>query len=54
MVEFDSPIGLEFIDLANYLEEKLGRSVDILTPDGIGSIRVKSVAQDIKRSIIYA
>jgi len=53
VVEFGRPIGLKFVELADYLEELLGRRVDLLTPDGIKGIRVKSVANEIRRSIVY-
>ena len=53
LVEFERPIGLKFIEFAGYLERLLGRSVDILTPVGIESIRVERVARDIKESIVY-
>ncbi len=53
VVEFEKPIGLKFIELSDYMEKVLGKKVDILTPAGIQSIRVKKVADDIKKSIIY-
>ncbi len=53
VVEFIRPIGLRFMDLAEYLEKKLGRKTDILTTEGVRSIRIKKVAQDIKRSMFY-
>ena len=53
VVEFEKPIGLRFMDLAEYLEKKLGRKTDILTAEGVRSIRIKKVAQDIKRSMFY-
>ena len=53
VIEFEKPIGLSFIDLAEYLETKLGRKTDILTSDGLKSIRIKKVAQNIKRSLLY-
>ncbi len=53
IVEFEKPIGLKFVELADYIEKILGKKVDILTPEGIKSIRVKKVAKDIKKSIIY-
>ena len=43
-----------FIDLSSYLEELFGKKVDILTPVSIESIRIKEVAEEIKRSVIYA
>ncbi|MCX9013422.1 MAG: hypothetical protein OIN89_01255 [Candidatus Methanoperedens sp.] len=34
-------------------EKSLGKKTDILTPAGINSIRIKNVAEDIKRNTIY-
>lgn len=53
VVYFKEPIGLRFMDFADYLENKLGRKTDILTAAGLKSIRIKKVAQDIKRSLVY-
>jgi len=53
VVEFDRPIGLKFISLAEYLEKIFGRKVDILTKDGVRNIRVKRVSTDIEKDIIY-
>ena len=53
VVEFIRPIGFRFMDLAEYLEKRLGRKTDILTIEGVRSIRIKKVAQDIKRSLFY-
>ncbi|MBA7677773.1 hypothetical protein ES703_86037 [subsurface metagenome] len=53
LVEFEKPIGLKFIEFAEYLERLLGRRVDILTPAGIESIRIERVAKNIKESIVY-
>jgi hypothetical protein len=53
VVEFGRPIGLKFVELADYLEGLLGRKVDLLTPDGIKGIRIKSVEREIRRSIVY-
>lgn len=53
LVEFDRPIGLKFMDFADHLEQVLDRKVDVLTPAGIQSIRVKQVAQEIEESVIY-
>ena len=54
VVEFQSPIGFRFNRLVEYLEDLFGRKVDVLTRDGIENIRVKEVARDIKRTLIYA
>ena len=53
IVEFEKPIGLKFVDLAEYLEGLFGRKVDILTEDGVNNIRVKRVLEKIKEDIIY-
>ncbi len=53
VVEFEKPIGLKFIELSDYIEKVLGKKVDLLTPAGIQSIRVKKVAENIKKSIVY-
>jgi len=53
LVEFRKPIGLKFMEFANYIEELLGRKVDILTLEGLSSIRIKKVGEDIKRSVSY-
>ncbi|UCG70694.1 MAG: nucleotidyltransferase family protein [Thermoplasmata archaeon] len=54
VVEFESPSFDNFMDLAFYLEKLFGRSVDILTPDGIKGIRIKEIADDIMRGVVYA
>ena len=53
VIEFDTPIGLRFMELGDYLEAMLGRRVDILTPIGLQAIRRKTVIQNITESIIY-
>jgi len=53
IVEFKEPSFDNFISLVNYLERLFGKKVEVLTPAGIDSIRVKSVARDIRRSVIY-
>lgn len=53
LVEFERPVGFRFIDLAEYLENLLGRKVEVLTPAGIQGIRIKRIAKDIAESIVY-
>ena len=53
VVEFEKPDFDNFMDLAFYLENLTGRRVDILTPEGIKHIRIKEVADEIMRSIVY-
>jgi predicted nucleotidyltransferase len=53
LVEFEKPIGLNFIGFGEYIEKLLGKKVDILTSEGVKSIRLKKVAQDIERGVFY-
>ncbi len=53
VAEFERPIGLSFIEFAEYIEKILGKKADILTPEGIRRITIKRIAQDIEQSIIY-
>jgi len=42
-----------FLGLANYLEKLLGRKVDLLTKEGVRSIRIARVREEIERSVVY-
>ena len=53
IVEFKEPTFDNFMDLTSYLEKLLGRKIEVLTPEGVKSIRVKAVAHRIKESTIY-
>jgi predicted nucleotidyltransferase len=53
IVELDRPLGFQFVDLAEYLEQLLGKKINLLTPVGIQSIRVKSVAEHARASMVY-
>jgi len=57
LVDIRRPIGLEFVALANVLEDKLGRKVDIATlahyKRSFGNPRYKHIAEDIRKSMIY-
>ncbi len=53
VVELKRPIGLKFIELVEYLENLFHKKVDVLTLDGIENIRIREVAEGIKRNIIY-
>ncbi len=46
LVEFNKPVGLEFIHLADYLEELLGVKVDLLTPAAIKPNRRESIMEE--------
>ena len=53
VIEFDRPIGFQFVELSEYLESALGKRVDILTPAGIQGIRIRRVAEAIEGSVAY-
>ena len=53
LVEFEKPIGLKFVEFAEYIERILGSKTDILTPAGVESIRVDKVARYITESVVY-
>ncbi|MFH1708859.1 MAG: nucleotidyltransferase domain-containing protein [Planctomycetota bacterium] len=53
VIDFDTTPGLKFIALCEYIEKTLGRKTDILTPNGLDSIRVKSVADRIRKDFVY-
>ena len=37
IVDFSKPIGIEFVDLANYLEKVLNKKVDLVSRNGVKS-----------------
>ena len=57
LVDIRKPIGLAFVALAELLEDKLGRKVDIATlahyKRSFGNPRYKHIAEDIRKSMIY-
>jgi hypothetical protein len=57
LVELSKPLGLDFIDLAYYLEEIFGRSVDIATfncyRNSFNNPRYKHITEDISSNLIY-
>jgi predicted nucleotidyltransferase len=52
IIDFERPIGLEFVELVDYLEALLGRRVDVLTRAGLQGIRLPVVARQIEESIV--
>ena len=54
LVEFEKPTFDNFIHLIYDLETLFRKKVEALTPEGVESIRVKEVAEEIKRNVIYA
>jgi predicted nucleotidyltransferase len=57
VISLSKPLGFAFIELADYLEEKLGRKVDSITKStlelGILDPRKAHIARDIQESLIY-
>lgn len=47
LVEFNRPIGIRFIDLADELEELLNVKVDLVSKDGIKPRYLKQIEQDL-------
>jgi len=43
----------DFIGFVEFLEKLFSREIDILTPEGIESIRIKSVKERIKKEVEY-
>lgn len=54
LVEFELPTYDNFLGLSRALERLFGRKVEILTPEGLESIRVKSIAESIRKTLAYA
>ncbi len=48
LVEFDKPIGLKFVDLANELEMILNNKVDLVSKNGVRPKLMKYILQDIQ------
>lgn len=57
LVELTRPLGFEFVDLANYLEEVLGRKVDLATFNafeyGKGDPRRRHIAFNVEKDLVY-
>ncbi|NUM36109.1 MAG: nucleotidyltransferase domain-containing protein [Candidatus Brocadiae bacterium] len=47
VVEFSEPLGWEFFDLQAFLQEKLGRKVDLVPLQGLKPRWKKIIAKDI-------
>ena len=48
LVEFTSPVGIEFIDLGNYLERILDLRVDLVSRNGIKPQYFREIEGDLK------
>lgn len=49
IVDFDQPVGIEFIDLAEYIEQRLQKKVDLVSRRGVKDKYFKG----IEREIVY-
>jgi predicted nucleotidyltransferase len=47
LVDFDQPVGIEFIDLANDLEKILNRKVDLVSRNGVKPGYLKEIEKDL-------
>jgi uncharacterized protein len=48
LVEFERPVGIEFIDLGNYLEQLLNLRVDLVSRNGIKPKYYERIKRDLK------
>ena len=57
LVELSRPLGLEFVELANHIEEILGRKADLATFEtfsrSLSSTRYRPIATDVQRTLTY-
>lgn len=53
LVEFDEPTFDNFMGLIEYLQKLFSKKVDVLTPEGVKSIRIEEVANNIERNVAY-
>ncbi|MDI9624696.1 MAG: nucleotidyltransferase family protein [Methanothermobacter sp.] len=42
-----------FLNLGEYLEKILGKKIDLLTKEGVKSIRIEHIRKDIEENVIY-
>jgi uncharacterized protein len=47
IVDFQKPIGIEFIELAEFLENKLNRKVDLVSKNGIKPAYLKNIEPEV-------
>ena len=47
IVDFSKPIGIEFIDLANYIESKLSKKVDLVSKNTVKSKYFNQIESEI-------
>ena len=47
IVDFSAPIGIEFVDLAEYLESQINRKVDLVSRNGIKQNYYRAIESEI-------
>jgi uncharacterized protein len=47
IVDFNRPVGIEFIDLARYIEQRLQKKVDLVSRKGVKDKYFKAIEQEI-------
>lgn len=47
IVDFDRPVGIEFIDLASYIEQRLQKKVDLVSRNGVKEKYFKAIEGEI-------
>ena len=47
IVDFSQPIGIEFVDLAEYIENKLQKNIDLVSRKGIKPKYYQAIEQEI-------
>ncbi len=53
VVDFKNPTFDNFMSLNSFLENSFRKKIDILTPTGIKSIRIRKIANSIETGVIY-
>ena len=47
IVDFSKPIGIEFVDLADFIERKLNKNVDLVSKNGVKQKYYRSIESEI-------
>lgn len=47
IVDFSQPVGVEFIDLANLIEDRIGKPVDLVSRNGVKPRYYQEIASEI-------
>ena len=47
IVDFTKPIGIEFVDLADFIEKRLNKNVDLVSKNGVKKKYYRSIESEI-------